>query len=90
MRTIHGARDGHTLAQTATTLPLASLCTLLDDLGKLPLVDRKKVPGLPPARADVFPAALATVITLAELGNFPAFENSLYNLRWGIAAEALD
>jgi exopolyphosphatase/guanosine-5'-triphosphate,3'-diphosphate pyrophosphatase len=90
VRTIHGARDGHTLAETATNLPLASLCTLLDDLGKLPLVDRKKIPGLPPARADVFPAALATVITLAELGNFSAFENSLYNLRWGIAAEALD
>ncbi len=89
VRTIRGAPTGQTLAQTATRLPVPELCALLDTLGALPLAERQKIPGLPPARADVFPTALATIITLAELGNFPAFENSLYNLRWGLAAEAL-
>jgi exopolyphosphatase/guanosine-5'-triphosphate,3'-diphosphate pyrophosphatase len=90
VRTIIGARTGQTLHETPATVALAELCTLLDQVGALPLAERKKVPGLPPARADVFPAALATVITLAELGGFTAFENSLYNLRWGLVAEALD
>jgi exopolyphosphatase/guanosine-5'-triphosphate,3'-diphosphate pyrophosphatase len=44
---------------------------------------------MPPARADVMPAALATFIALAEHGGFGAFRNSLFNLRWGVAAEAL-
>jgi exopolyphosphatase/guanosine-5'-triphosphate,3'-diphosphate pyrophosphatase len=90
VRTITAARDGQTLAKASPNLPLTGLCTLLDRLGALPLAERKKISGLPPARADVFPAALATMITVAELGNFTAFENSLYNLRWGLAAEALD
>jgi exopolyphosphatase/guanosine-5'-triphosphate,3'-diphosphate pyrophosphatase len=90
VRTIRGARTGQTLAQTGPTLPLSELCALLDDLGKMPLAARQEIPGLPPARADVFPTALATVITLAELGNFAAFENSLYNLRWGLASAALE
>jgi len=90
VRTIRGARTGQTLAQTGPTLPLSELCALLDDLGKMPLAARQEIPGLPPARADVFPTALATVITLAELGKFAAFENSLYNLRWSLASAALE
>jgi exopolyphosphatase/guanosine-5'-triphosphate,3'-diphosphate pyrophosphatase len=50
---------------------------------------RKEVPGLPPARADVFPTALATLLAVAELGRFSAYRHSLYNLRWGLAAEEL-
>ena len=90
VRTIIGARTGLSLHETPATVSVTELCTLLDQLGALPLAERQKIPGLPPARADVFPAALATVITLAELGGFTAFENSLYNLRWGLVAEALD
>lgn len=90
VRTITAARNDQTLAHTPTRLPLTELCTHLEALGALPLAERQKIPGLPPARADVFPTALATVITLAELGGLTAFENSLYNLRWGLVAEALD
>jgi exopolyphosphatase/guanosine-5'-triphosphate,3'-diphosphate pyrophosphatase len=38
----------------------------------------------------VFPSALATLIAVAELGGFDAYRNSLFNLRYGLAAEALD
>ena len=40
-------------------------------------------------RADVFPAALVTLLALAELGAVQAFHHSFRNLRWGVAAEML-
>jgi len=90
VRTIQAARSGRPLIETPTRLSVATLRSLLSELGELPLAARQHIAGLPPARADVFPTALATVITLAEIGRFNAFENSLYNLRWGLVAEALD
>ena len=63
---------------------------MLDQLGALSLKDRRKVPGLPPGRADVFPTALATLIAIAEFGRFTAYQHSFYNLRYGLAAETLE
>jgi len=76
--------------QTDATVAVAELRGLLARLGALPLAERKKIPGLPPERADVFPAALATLVALAEIGGFDAYQHSLYNLRWGVAAELLE
>jgi exopolyphosphatase/guanosine-5'-triphosphate,3'-diphosphate pyrophosphatase len=90
VRTIQAARSGRPFAEMPTRLSVETLRDLLAELGELPLAERQHIAGLPPARADVFPTALATVITLAELGGFNAFENSLYNLRWGLVAEALE
>jgi exopolyphosphatase/guanosine-5'-triphosphate,3'-diphosphate pyrophosphatase len=90
VRAILAARAGATLEKTDTLITLAQLRELLAWLGALPLDARQKIPGLPPARADVFPTALATIITLAEIGGFTTYRNSLYNLRYGLAAEALE
>jgi exopolyphosphatase/guanosine-5'-triphosphate,3'-diphosphate pyrophosphatase len=89
VRTILAARDGKPLEQTSATLTVAELREMLAWLGDLPLAERKQVPGLPPARADIFPTALATAIALAEAGGFSAYQNSLYNLRYGVAAAVL-
>jgi exopolyphosphatase/guanosine-5'-triphosphate,3'-diphosphate pyrophosphatase len=89
VRAILAAQAGRSLDSTDPTVTVAHLQTLLGELGRLPLADRKRMPGLPPARADVFPAALATLIALAQIGGFAFYRNSLYNLRWGLAAEAL-
>lgn len=89
VRAILAARAGTKPELTATVVTLAQLRNLLAELGSLSLVDRQQIPGLPPARADVFPAALATVITVAELGGFSAYHHSLFNLRYGLAAEML-
>lgn len=89
-RAILAARAGATLEQTDSLVTLADLRALLAWLGALPLAPRQQIPGLPAARADVFPTALATVIALAEIGGFSAYRNSLHNLRYGLAAEALD
>jgi exopolyphosphatase/guanosine-5'-triphosphate,3'-diphosphate pyrophosphatase len=44
---------------------------------------------MPQARADVLPAALTTILAIAEMGGLHAFRHSLYNLRWGVADELL-
>lgn len=90
VRAILGARAGRPLDSTDPTVTVAQLQGLLAELGTLPLDARKRIPGLPPPRADVFPVALATLIAVAQLGSFNFYCNSLYNLRWGLAAEALE
>ena len=88
-RTILGAREQKTFEATASVVPVDALRELLTTLGALPLAARREIRGLPPARADVFPTALATLIAVAEIGGFDAFHHSLFNLRYGLAAEAL-
>jgi exopolyphosphatase/guanosine-5'-triphosphate,3'-diphosphate pyrophosphatase len=90
VRTIRAARTGRTLEQTDSVVAVAELQELFAKLGALPLVERRQIAGLPPARADVFPTALATLIALAQIGGLSVFLNSLYNLRCRLAAEALD
>lgn len=88
-RAMLAARAGRSLEQTPSCVELANFRQLLAELSALPLTDRKQVPGLPPARADVFPTALATLVAVAEMGNFSAYQHSFYNLRYGLAAEVL-
>ncbi|WP_221028954.1 Ppx/GppA phosphatase family protein [Actomonas aquatica] len=78
-----------TLKETQARVTAELLAALLKKLGRLPLAERQQIPGLPARRADVMPTALATVLALAEFGGFEAFQHSFYNLRWGIASEAL-
>jgi len=89
VRTIKGALHGVRMEDTPATMPVATVHELLDEIGPLTLDERKKIPGMPVARADVLPAALVTVITIGEFGLFERFHHSLYNLRWGLAAQAL-
>ncbi|HEY1764007.1 MAG TPA: phosphatase [Opitutaceae bacterium] len=72
-----------------SSIPVTLLRRILDRMAPLRLDDRKKVEGLSPARADVFPAALVTLLALAEVGRFEELQFSLRNLRWGVASEIL-
>ena len=89
VRAIKAALHGVNLEDTPAVVATATIYDLLDEVCPLSLEDRKKIPGMPAARADVFPAALVTVATVAEFGLFERFHHSLYNLRWGLAAQAL-
>lgn len=89
VRTILAAQRGSTLEDTPPDLVVSTLRTQLREIGALPLAARQQVPGLPPARADVFPTALATLVAIADRGRFTSFRHSLFNLRYGLAAEAL-
>ncbi len=88
-RAILAARQGLSLHDSDAFLSLAALRDLLEETSALSLDERRKIAGLPTARADVFPAALATFAAVAELGGFTGFHHSLYNLRWGLAAELI-
>jgi exopolyphosphatase/guanosine-5'-triphosphate,3'-diphosphate pyrophosphatase len=90
VRAILAARRGKPLERISTRVTVAELRRMLARTGGLPLANRKRIPGLPPARADVFPAALATLIAVAEAGRLPTLRHSLYNLRWGLAAQELN
>jgi exopolyphosphatase/guanosine-5'-triphosphate,3'-diphosphate pyrophosphatase len=90
VRAIKGARHGLTLDETPAIIGTDTLGELLDELAPLTLDERKAIPGMPVARADVFPAALVTIVTVADFANIPRFHHSLHNLRWGLAAEALE
>ncbi len=89
VRAILAARAGQTFEQSDSHVTVAALRSLLAELGRLSLDERKKTPGLPPPRADVFPTALATLVAVAESGGFDAYRHSLFNLRFGLAAELL-
>jgi len=90
VRAITGAMHHVAFADTPPFVSADTLSALIEEVMPLSLAARKKIPGLPAARADVFPAALITLLAVAELGPFKFFYHSLHNLRWGLAAEALD
>jgi exopolyphosphatase / guanosine-5'-triphosphate,3'-diphosphate pyrophosphatase len=89
LRAVLGARTGQKAEDTPAIVTMAQLRDTLDTLAALPLDQRRQVAGLPSARADVFPAALTTLLAIAEEAEFPAYRHSFHNLRYGIAAELL-
>lgn len=89
VRAITGAMHNVAFADTPPFVAAGTVAALLEELMSLDLEARRRVPGMPAARADVFPAALITIFALSELGPFSYFHHSLHNLRWGLAAEAL-
>ena len=90
VRAIKGARHGLTLEETPAIVGVDTMSALLDELAPLDLAARKQLAGLPPGRADVFPAALVTMLTVADYAHIDRFHHSLHNLRWGVAAEATE
>ncbi len=90
VRAIQGAKQGLRLEQTPALIEVPVMRDLLAALVPMTLAQRKTVPGLPAARADVFPAALATMLAVAEAAGLDRFHHSLHNLRYGLAAELLE
>lgn len=90
VRAMLAARAGGASEALDPLVTVAQLRQLLAQVAALPLDRRRELPGLPAARADVFPTALATLIVVANVGRFAGFRHSLYSLRYGLAAEALE
>lgn len=90
VRAIIGEKSGGPLSETGSVVAVAAVRAMLEEIGAQSLASRRQIPGLPAARADVFPTALATVLAVAEIGGFSFFLHSSYNLRHGLAAEWLN
>lgn len=69
--------------------PLARqrLTAMLERLRRLPLAERRNVPGLPPKRADIIIAGLAIYVTAMELAGIEQLTVSTRGLRFGLLAE---
>ena len=65
-------------------IPVLRIRGLLDRLCKLDVEERRKVPGIPADRADIMPAALVTLCTVAELCGAEAFHLTHHGVRHGI------
>lgn len=89
-RAMAAAATGTSLEDSSPEIPVALLRELLERVGPLSLVERQSLPGLSAARADVFPAALATLLAMADLTGCTAFRHSWYSLRHGVAAELFE
>ena len=89
-RVLIGARSGKAWAETSAAVTVAELEHMLDEVAPLSLSGRQKIPGMPASRADVFPTALATLLTIAHLNGFTEFRHSMYNLRYGLASQMLE
>lgn len=88
-RAILAGRRGLELKDSSPQLTALDLRALEAELSVLPLSDRIQVPYLPPARADIVPTALITILKVLELAGRDAVTHSFYNLRYGMAAELL-
>lgn len=69
------------------TLPIAEVERVVDDLARLPLDERREVPGLEPKRADVIIAG--GLVGLAYLEHVGADQVTISDrgVRWGLAEE---
>jgi exopolyphosphatase/guanosine-5'-triphosphate,3'-diphosphate pyrophosphatase len=57
---------------------------MLRHLSKMKLEDRKKIPGLPPARADIIVAGVAIISAIMELLNAEKITVSARSMRYGV------
>ncbi len=90
VRAITAQKNGQPFEDASPLLDIDVIRVMRDELASLTLEARQRIPGLPPARADVFPTALTTLLAVAAHGGFSSFQHSIYNLRYGVAAEMLE
>jgi exopolyphosphatase/guanosine-5'-triphosphate,3'-diphosphate pyrophosphatase len=90
VRAINGAQEQQKMEDAPAEISVDLVGGLLESMAPMTLEQRKAIPGLPSARADVMPAALVTMLAVANIARVSSFHHSLYNLRWGVAAETLD
>lgn len=88
-RAMIGARAGKGAKDTPAFVSVAELERLLAEVAGKPLAERLAVPGVPAGRADILPAAFATLLEVAALAKADGFTHSWRNLRYGVAAGLL-
>lgn len=90
LRAIRAAARNTPLIESPSTITAGELEDCARAFSAMTIDERRNTPGLSKQRADVFPAALWTLATLAKVAGTPRFMHSLYNLRFGVATELLE
>ena len=88
-RTLLAAKTQLDMEHSSPRLERSMLDQLKSELAPLALSERIKTLHLPSARADILPTALVTIDTLLNYSGRDHVIHSLYNLRYGIAANLL-
>jgi len=68
-------------------IPLSWIKQWRSSLCAITLDDRLRLPGIPPTRADIMPAAAQVMVSIALAARQDRFHHTAHNLRYGIAAE---
>ncbi len=77
------------VAEIPSTIESKDLQHLFNHLARHSLLERTRMRGLPPERADIMPAAVLTILYIMRLANVEYLRHSSYNLRYGLASELL-
>jgi exopolyphosphatase/guanosine-5'-triphosphate,3'-diphosphate pyrophosphatase len=88
-RAVLAAEMGCDFEDASPHLERTTLDRLKCKLAPLALHQRLSIPHLPAARADIIPTALITIDALLKYAGRSSLTHSLYNLRYGIAADLL-
>ena len=81
---------GVTVQEISPDLPRSDLHQWIEQFAHLSWQERCAIPGLPTLRADIVPAGFAIIEALLDSAGTDHITHSRYNLRFGVAAEALD
>jgi exopolyphosphatase/guanosine-5'-triphosphate,3'-diphosphate pyrophosphatase len=83
-RAAFGAAGGTDIGIQGFVLGSAALDQLVETLARLPVGDRRGVPGIKPGRGDIILAAAVTLQTVVRNGGFSGIEATKSGLRDGI------
>jgi exopolyphosphatase/guanosine-5'-triphosphate,3'-diphosphate pyrophosphatase len=90
LRAIHRQRQNlPDIGEQALALPRETIFSLEAEVMSLGLADRMALPGMPPGRADILPAALTVFRILLDQAGADAIHHSFHNLRYGLAFQLL-
>ncbi|NNM14025.1 MAG: hypothetical protein HKO58_06855, partial [Gammaproteobacteria bacterium] len=89
IRSILAAQSGEMIDTASPVIYKNDIIELKKTLCNLSLDERKTIPGLPAARADVMPTALITIDAVLERSGRDTVTQSSCNLRYGTAAALL-
>jgi exopolyphosphatase/guanosine-5'-triphosphate,3'-diphosphate pyrophosphatase len=84
---LHQKRTLGPKAIQGARLTTTQVDTLRDRLATLTLAERKKLPGLEPARADIIVAGLVILSEVLHCGGFHELRASTWGIRHGVALE---
>ena len=88
-RAVLATQAGTTLENFSPVLDRMQIQQLKNKVMALPLHERMCIPHLPASRADIIPSALITIEQVMQLSQRSEIIHSLFNLRYGVAAELL-